>query len=69
VWAEAGHVHPNRTDACYPLWPTGAAAEVIKNSFTVSTLHPNKGFIMNSIIYIVGLVVVVLFVASFFGLR
>jgi hypothetical protein len=32
-------------------------------------INPSKGIIMNSIIYIVGLVVVVLFVASFFGLR
>jgi hypothetical protein len=32
-------------------------------------INPSKGLIMNSIIYIVGLVVVVLFVASFFGLR
>ena len=35
-----------------------------------SILHPNaKGHLMNSIIYIVGLVVIVLAALSFFGLR
>jgi len=34
----------------------------------VSSIHP-KGKLMNTIIYIVGLVVVVGFLLSFFGLR
>ncbi|RYG14767.1 MAG: hypothetical protein EON92_00655 [Burkholderiales bacterium] len=35
----------------------------------VPLFNSHQGFTMNSIIYLVGLVVVVLFILSFFGLR
>jgi uncharacterized membrane protein len=35
----------------------------------VSILHSRKGKPMNNIIYIVGLVVIILFVLGYFGLR
>jgi ABC-type dipeptide/oligopeptide/nickel transport system permease subunit len=52
----------------------GAAAAKVALAGSLSAMqrhlsHPREGILMNNLIYIVGLVVVVLAVLSFFGLR
>jgi hypothetical protein len=48
---------------------TVAVQSVTRSRHAVSSVSHTKDNLMNSIIYIVGLVVIVLFIAGFFGLR
>jgi hypothetical protein len=43
----------------------------VVNRFTpaIHPLNPAKGNLMNSIVYVVGLIVIILFILGFFGLR
>ena len=48
---------------------TVGVRSVTRSRHALSSVSHTKGNLMNSIIYIVGLVVIVLFIAGFFGLR
>jgi hypothetical protein len=63
----SGYLLPKRKARCIVSSPDRKAAELCRVAALVST-EPEEHE-MNGLIYLVGLVVVVLAVASFFGLR